>query len=184
MSTNLSRLEEEAEGATLTWDPVSGGNRGWVCFEDDKTYDLGPDASGLRFSEIATRMLSGNYYPKDAVAFSGRFRREGRNLKAGDRVVQQAPLFGKLGGPLMASSAEIYVAEREVTRRKIGYVTTSTHLAKGIWTAELKSDDGKLSLRVWSTACPNSWQFWLGLPYARYLQLRARRRAVEEFRRL
>jgi hypothetical protein len=178
------RLQERAESAQVNWDLVKGGKRAWICFEDDKTYDLGPDADGSRFTVISERMMSGNYYPPDAVVFSGRFREEGRNLKPGDRVVQEAPLFGKLGGPLMPSAAEIYVAEREEGRCRIGYVTTSIHFGRGIWTAELTRRDGKLELHVWSTASPRSWLFWLGLPYARYLQLRARRRAVEEFRNL
>jgi hypothetical protein len=174
------RLQERAESARRTWDPASGGKRAWICFEDDKTYDLGADPDGRRFQAIAGRMMSGNYYPPDAVRFSGRFREEGRDLQAGDRVVQQAPLFGKFGGPLMPSGAEIYVAEKSADRCKIGYVTTSIHFGRGIWTAELTRTDGRLALRVWSTASPRSWLFWLGLPYARYLQLRARRRAVEE----
>lgn len=178
------RLQEKAESAQINWDPVKGGKRAWMCFEDDKTYDLGPDPDGVRFESIATRMMSGNYYPQDAVNFAGRFREEGRDLKPGDRVVQRAPLFGKLGGPLLPSAAEIYVAEREEGRCRIGYVTTSIHFGRGIWTAELTRSEGNLELHVWSTASPRSLLFWLGLPYARYLQLRARRRAVEEFRKL
>ena len=183
MREREDKLQEKAENATLTWDPVKGGKRAWVCFDDFKVYDLGPDADGHRFAEIAKRMMSGNYYPPDAVVFGGRFRKEGRELRAGDRVVQQAPLFGKLGGPLMPSSAEIYVAEREGDRCMIGYVTTSTHFGRGIWLAELIRSDGRLQLTVQSTASPRSWLFWVGLPYARFLQLRARRRAVEEFSR-
>lgn len=128
--------------------------------------------------------MTGNYYPPDAVRFSGRFRQEGRDLRIGDRVVQQAPLFGKLGGRLVPSGAEIYVAEKGTDRCKIGYVTTAIHLARGIWSAELVRAEGHLQLTVQSTASPASWLFWLGLPYARFLQLRARRRAMKEFRLL
>ncbi|HLK16043.1 MAG TPA: DUF1990 family protein [Fimbriimonadaceae bacterium] len=176
-------LIQRAENATRNWDPVAGGKRAWICFEDDETYDLGADPDGVRFEEIARRMLSGDYYPPDAVRFDGRFRREGRELRSGDRVVQQAPLLGRLGGPLLPSAAEIYVAEKHQDQCKLGYVTTTIHFGRGIWTAELTRAEGRLSLRVWSIASPRSWLFWLGLPYARYLQLRARRRAVEEFRK-
>jgi hypothetical protein len=176
------RLQERAESAEVTWDSIAGGRRAWVCFDDDKTYDLGPDPDGSRFEAISTRMMSGDYYPPDAVRFSGRYRREGRALQPGDRVVQEAPLFGRLGGPLMPSGAEIYVAEREEDRCRIGYLTTSIHFGRGIWTAELKETRGRLNLRVWSIASPRSWLYWVGLPYARVLQLRARRRAVEVFR--
>ena len=177
------RLQERAESARLTWNPFTGGKRAWVCFDDFKTYDLGEDPAGSRFEEISNRMMSGDYYPPDAVRFGGRFREEERDLKVGDRIVQQAPLFGKLGGPLMPSAAEIYVAEKGTDRCKIGYVTTSIHVGRGIWSAELVRKDGRLQLTVQSTASPGSWLFWLGLPYARYLQLRARSRAVEELTR-
>jgi hypothetical protein len=172
---------QDAEQATVTWDPVKGGRRAWVCFEDDKTYDLGSDPSGERFRKIADRIMSGRYYPPDAVRFSGRFSDEGRPIRAGDRVIQHAPLLGKLGGLLTPSVAEVYVAERNEGCCRVGYVTTSLHFGRGIWTAELSRLQGKLSLRVWSTASPGSWLFWVGLPVARFLQLRARRRAVEEF---
>lgn len=172
---------EAATRAPLSWDPELGGKRAWICFEDEKTYDIGPDTERVRFQEISKRMLSGHYYPKDAVVFRGKFSEEGRNLRVGDRIVQTAPLLGKLGGPKVHASAEIYIAELEENRCKIGYVTTVLHPGRGIWTAELMRQSGRLTLRVSSIASPNTWMFWLGLPYARYLQLRARSRAVEEF---
>ncbi|MHB8635776.1 MAG: hypothetical protein ACYC96_04810 [Fimbriimonadaceae bacterium] len=64
-------------------------------------------------------------------------------MRVGDRVTQQAPLLGKLGGPLMPSGAEIYVAEKDETRCKTGYVTTSIHFGRGIWTAELTRAAGR-----------------------------------------
>lgn len=179
-----SILLSEAESAPLAWNPITGGKRAWVCFEDDKTFDLGPDPSGERFQEITGRILSGNYYPPDAVQFWGRFTEENRTLQKGDRILQAAPLFCKRGGPLMYSSAEIYVADLTSSTCKIGYVTTKLHFGRGIWTAELTRKDNQLNLRVWSTASPNRFLFWLGLPYARYLQLRARSRAVQEFRKI
>lgn len=184
MGTKHDPVLEAATHALLSWDPKLGGKRAWICFDDDKTYDLGPDPDGLRFQEISKRMMGGRYYPYDAVVFRGKFSEEGRDLRVGDRVVQAAPLFGKLGGPGVNASAEIYVSKIEENQCKIGYVTTVLHPGRGIWTAELLRQDGRISLKVTSTASPNTWLFWLGLPYARYLQLRARSRAIEEFRKL
>ncbi len=48
-----------AETAPRSWDPIAGGKRAWVCFEDEKTYDLGLD--GPVFDVIADRMLGGRY---------------------------------------------------------------------------------------------------------------------------
>lgn len=170
---------ELADRAQPTWDPVAGGAPCIVCFRDDKTFDLGIDEDGSRFGTISGLLMAGNYYPPDAVRFDGRFRDEHRNLRVGDRVVQRAPLFGKLGGPLVRSVAEIYVADRQPDLCTFGYVTTTQHLARGIWTAQLTLKEARLTLRVSSTASPGSLLYWLGVPCARWLQLRARRRGFE-----
>lgn len=177
-------LMRRAETAPLSWDPVKGGKRAWVCWDDDKVYDLGPDPDGSRFDRISTKMLSGDYYPTDAVRCFGRFRTEGRPLRAGDRMLQQAPMFLIWGGPLLNSSTEIFVAEREEARCKLGYVTTEFHHGIGIWSSELTRRDGHLSLHVQGTAMPHSWLFWFCLPLARHYQKRAWRRAVEEFAKI
>jgi hypothetical protein len=184
MEQAIARRFEIGERAPLSWDPVRGGSRGWICFEDDKTVDLGNDPSGSHFAEISERMLTGRYYPADAVRFYGRFQDEKREIRAGDRVLQKAPLFGRFGLLYAWSMVEIFVAERTEDRCKIGYVTTACHHGRGIWTAELTRQEGGLSLRVQSIASPQSWLFRLGLPVARYLQLRARKRAIEEFGKL
>ncbi len=181
MEPREKRLWEKAKAAPANWDPIEGGREAWVCFKDDLTYDLGKDHDGNRFKVISERMMSGKYYPPDAVRFSGAFKDEHRDLKVGDRLLQAAPLFGMLGGPLIYSSCEIFVAEHDDDRCRIGYVTTKFHLARGIWSAELVRKEGRLSLRVTSTASPASFLFWIGLFYARFLQKRARIRAVQEF---
>jgi hypothetical protein len=175
-------LWKRAESAPLSWHPTKGGQRAWICFEDDKTFDLGPD--GPLFNRIADKMLSGDYYPPDAVRFEGRFRAAGRPLQIGDRVLQKAPVFCVPFGPTFKSAVEIVAADRSDDHCRVGYVTASFHHGRGMWNAELSRSHGRLMLRVWSTACPNSWLFWLGLPLARGMQLRARRRAIEEFQAL
>ncbi len=188
------------ENLTLTWHPETGGKRALIVFEDDKTYDVGRN-SGDRFDDICKRMLNGKYYPNDAVVVNGEFQSEKRLIQVGDRIFQYAPLIGRFGGPKLRSVVEIFVAERSKTTTSyseelntgnkskprychFGYVTTENHHGRGIWQARLEAIDERLKLRVWSTSMPNSIWFWLGLPVARYLQLRARRRAIEEFRKI
>lgn len=154
----------------------------WLVFRDEAVYELGSDSTGARFAAIADRMLGGRYYPPDAVSVYGRFVEESRPIRRGDRLAQYAPLLGKWGGPVAWSSVEIFAACREAGECQLGYVTTKLHHGRGIWLAELSLQEQRLSLRVRSIACPHSWLFWLGLPVARYLQVRARRRAVEVFR--
>lgn len=166
-----------AERAVVNWRPGQDRPRRGICFVDDRTFDLGAD-EGSAFDGVAQTMLAGDYYPPDAVRFSGRFRDERRPLQTGDRVFQAAPL-----GPLffikLRSCVEIFVAERTETRASVGYVTTEMHHGRGEWRADLSRESQRLILRVQSVALPSSVWFWIGLPVARALQLRARRRGVE-----
>gem|GEM_PF-2054600 len=180
VTANIKKRLEQAESVPLTWDPVKGGKPGPVRFEDEKQVDLGPDPDGRSFEEIADRMTTGRYYPPDAVEFFGRFQQEGRPLVVGERIVQRAPI-----GPFKTWSAvELFVVKRTKQACSIGYVTTARHHGRGIWRADLTLEGGRLKLRVKSTALPQSWLCWLGLPVARYLQLRARRRSIQEFQKL
>lgn len=173
-----------AKAAIPTWDPIEGGRASWVRFIDDATYDLGPDPDRRRFDEIVRRTLAGHYYPPDAVSVSGTFRSEGRPIRVGDRIIQTAPLLGKLGGIRLHSIAEIFVCEQGESSFRFGYVTTNHHFARGMWQIDLNHEVASLTLRVRSFATPGSIWYWLGMPLARLLQLRARRRAIEVFRAL
>ena len=176
---------EKLKDAPLTWHPVDGGKRSWPCFEDALTADLGDDPHGHRFAIIAERMINGHYYPPDAVQYFCEAHDAGRSLKPGDRVLQFAPFLPFLPNFLGAwQMVEIFVASKNADEARLGYVTTAKHHGRGIWESVLRREDGKLTMTVTSTTCPRSWLFWLGMPVARLLQLRARRRAIEEFRRL
>jgi hypothetical protein len=167
----------KAERAAVNWRLGQVPPRGGVCFVDDRTFDLGAD-EGCAFDLVARTMLAGDYYPPDAVKFSGRFRDEDRPLQAGDRAFQQAPLW-PFSFIKLLSCVEIFVAERTETRASVGYVTTEMHHGRGEWRADLSRESQRLILRVQSVALPSSVWFWIGLPVARALQLRARRRGVE-----
>lgn len=175
---------EDGLSAPLSWSPTEGGRRAFVCFEDRLVEDLGEDSDGIRFKAIAHRMMHGNYYPPDAVQFYGEYGDEKRAIRVGDRIQQRAPLFPLRNGIHFWSMVEIFAAELCEDFCRIGYVTTEKHHGRGIWTATLTRTDGKLSLTVESTASPNSLLFWAGLPFARWMQLRARRRAIEVFKAL
>ena len=181
MEATIKVRFEDGLKAPLSWSPTEGGRRSIICFEDHLIEDLGADESGSRFTAIAIKMMSGNYYPPDAVEFFGSFQDEKRNIKVGERIQQRAPIFA---GLYAWSMVEIYVAEHNDDYCQIGYVTTKKHHGRGIWTATLTRRDGNLSIVVESIASPHSFLFWAGLPLARFLQLRARRRAIEEFRKL
>ena len=181
MEANIKSRYDDGLTAPLSWSPTEGGRRAIICFEDSLIEDLGQDPNGHRFDAVANRMLSGSYYPADAVEFFGTFQDENRPIKVGERIQQRAPLFK---GLYFWSMVEIYIAERTNDTCKIGYVTSEKHHGRGIWTATLARHEDKLSIKVESIACPHSFLFWAGLPFARMLQLRARRRAIEEFRKL
>ncbi len=180
MEPTLERRFLEYEKSPTTWDPIKGGKRAWVCFDDSITvgWDVMPSEASI--SAVIERMMGGNYYPPDAVQFFGRFRDEKRHLKTGERILQRARMLPFVDGLYLYSMAEIFVAESGPRYCKIGYVTTKRHFGRGIWSATLSEENGKLQLKVESTASPGSWQFWVGLPVARFLQLRARRRGIQD----
>lgn len=177
---NPSARFETAVHAPLTWHPENGGRRPLVCWEAEKTADLGPDPDGHRFQAIEDMMMSGNYYPPAVIQFFGPFRDESRDLRPGDRVLQRFVF----AGIQLWSMVEIFVAERSAGICHIGYVTTSYHHGRGRWEARLTREDGRLSLTVKSISGPQSWLFWLALPIARQVQLRARESAIDRFSHL
>ena len=145
---HIERRFRDGLKAPLSWHPTEGGKRSFVCFEDELVEDLGPDADGTRFNMIAERMLSGRYYPRDAVQFYGRFQDENRPLRPGDRVQQRAPILPFWDGLVAWSMAEIFVAEKSDSTCSIGYVTTRKHHGRGIWRADLVLANGHLTLTV------------------------------------
>ena len=179
---DVARRKLEAwRSVPLTWNPATGGKRPLVCWEDDFTYDLGQDPDGTRFEEIAGRMTSGNFYPKDVIEFYGDWILEERDMRQGDRVLQKAVL----PGVRLWSMAEMFVVQRGPTETSIGYVTTQRHFGRGKWQATMtRSAKGALILHIRATAGPGSFWFWIGLPVARFLMVRARLSAVKEFRNL
>lgn len=184
MDEATRRRFEKWKSAPVNWDPIKGGRRALLCFQDSKNAALGVDPTGEAFDRIADRMMNGHYYPPDALTYYAEALEQGRSLKPGDRVLQKAPILPFLPGLGVWQMVEIYAAERTSERCKLGYVTTVHHHGRGIWQAELETLEGELTLTVTSTTSPNSWLFWLGLPLARFLQLRARRRAIKEFAEL
>ena len=77
---------------------------------------------------------------------------------------------------------EVFVAERSDSACTLGYVTTEKHFGVGKWQSTVVRERDELKITVKSISAPRSWLFWVGLPIARYLQKRAWRRAIEEFR--
>lgn len=172
---------ERYRTARLTWDPVKGGKKPIVSWNDHLVSDVGPEEN---FDGIAGRMLDGHYYPPDVIDAFGPWMDEDREVAPGDRMLQRARLIPFLAWPVVWSITEVFVAERTEDRCSLGYVTTEKHHGRGIWRADLRKREGRLELQVTGISGPQSWLFWLGLPIARALQKRAWRRAIEEFRTL
>lgn len=174
-------MRKDIKSHPLSWHPETGGKIAPIVFHDDITISLGPDPSGERLQKLKGKILAGNYYPADAVQF---FPTE-TTLKPGTRILQRAPIVPGLPWLVATSITEIFIAKTSDSEIHIGYITTARHHGRGIWQAKItRKPDNELEIRVWSTAMPNSLLFWLGLPWARFLQLRARRRAIEEFRQI
>lgn len=161
--------------------PVTGrGRLSRPVFDDLIEVDLGPDGPG--WGLLVRQMLAGDYYPPDAVRFGGRFRDEGRRLLPGDRVIQLAPM-PFLPSMKLRSVVEIEEASVSESEVVIAYATTALHHGCGWWRARAWRAEGIVKLEVSSRTAPQSWLFRLFLPLARAVQMRARRRGIENSRR-
>lgn len=175
---------EAYKDAPLTWHPTTGGRRPLITWNDSMAKKLGPDPDGHRFAAISARMLGGHYYPPDSIEFFGPWMELGRDIRVGDRILQGARLLPFSRWPVLWAMTEVFAAEKTDEVCTLGYVTTQRHFGRGTWQATLERKDGALELTVRSLSGPQSWLFWVGLPVARYLQLRAWRRAFEEFAKI
>ncbi|HTQ12138.1 MAG TPA: DUF1990 family protein [Fimbriimonadaceae bacterium] len=184
MTPSIRRRFDRYSRGPLTWEVGRAGKPALVSWEDRAEEDLGADPSGVRFSEISARMLGGRYYPEDALEFFGLWQDEGRQIRARDRILQRARVIPFLAWPVAWAMTEVFAVEQTSSTCRYGYLTTKRHFGRGIWQARLERSDGRLKLIVESVSGPRSWQFWATLPLARYLQRRAWRRAVEEFRKI
>lgn len=170
----------ELEEPRITGAPEMMSRRALVQFTDGVTLGLGSDVKGDSFAVIADCMMSGHYYPDEIIRFEGQFRRDRRDLRVGDRVLQLARL-PFLPGYRTRTVVEISFAERSESRCKIGYYTTSRHFAKGWWQATLSLESGELTLLVECQAQPQSLVYWFAIPVARRMQLRAMNAAMLRF---
>lgn len=180
MTPEVRRRYEKGLRAPLTWSANEGGQGGRVYFTDREERSFGPDPDGAIFGLISRRMMGGQYYPSDVIEVFWEGDESGV-WKAGDRVLQRV---GMPFGFSLWSMVEINLAEKTDDVCRIGYLTTAYHHGRGIWQATLSRVDGEVKMVVEGTACPQSWLFWIGLPYARYMQRRAWRKALDRFRYL
>lgn len=178
-----SRFEEYSRGKT-TWDPANSRSLPGLAWNDFSVTGFGVSPSDSTFQMLCDRMLSGHYYPPDAIECFGLWQDENREIRPGDRILQRARLIPWIPSLALWAMTEVFVAERSPTRCELGYVTTERHFARGIWQAVLEYGEDELQLTIQGTTAPASLWFWLGLPLARYLQRRAWRRAIDEFVRL
>jgi hypothetical protein len=129
------------------------------------------------FEATADRWVCGKYYPEDVIRFSF----EGDQLQVGTRILQELKIFSAI---TLFAMVEITVCERTEHECRIGYVTTSRHFARGEWCARIwqEPDSSELGFEVKAVTCPSSFWFWVGLPIARYYQMRAWRKAIASIR--
>ncbi len=175
---NLEARFERWKNSPLSWNSKKPTTC-WVRFSDSHEVSLGGDSDGTRFQKIADLMLGGLYYPPEVIRFYSPGLSANNPLHKGTRVLQQASLGL---GVTVCSMVEIFLSERSENLCAVGYYTTKHHFACGWWKAKLRLIDGELKLQVESLAMPGSLLYWLGLPIARYLQIKARTEAIERFR--
>lgn len=181
MPEPIRRRFDRYREAPVTWRYGEDNRRPLVCWVDERRKTLVKGHRPQAFAAIADRMLGGRYYPPDALDFFGLWMEEDRPIRVGDRILQRARLLPFAGWPVLWAMTEVFAAERTDSTCTLGYVTTRRHFGRGEWQATLTQTTEGLELEVDSISGPHSWLFWLAMPIARALQLRAWRRAFEEF---
>lgn len=181
MPDQIRRRFEKYREAPVPWRLGESNRRPLICWVDERRKMLSKAQDAKAFAAVADRMLDGRYYPPDAIDFFGLWMDEDRPIRVGDRILQRARLLPFAAWPVLWAMTEVFTAERTNSTCTLGYVTTRRHFGRGEWRAKLTQTPEGLELEVNSTSGPYSWLFWLAMPIARTLQLRAWRRAFEEF---
>jgi len=147
---------------------------------DHYEYVIGAGKSPAKlFARAADLLLRYEFYPPSVMTHVSDFGREGRKMRAGDRIVQR---IGAQPIPIegLTMNAVVSVID-ELDRAGFTYVTTKAHAEMGEWSALIeKQDDGvKLTIDALSRTRPEFPFFMRG--YARYAQKRAHRLGIEHF---
>lgn len=180
MTPEIRRRFNAWKTAPRSWEPGQGGKVALLSWNDSLTKDLGEDSDGSRLQELGTKLLNGHYYPDDVIEFFGEWQDEGRLMRAGDKILQRAHLAF---GIKLWAMVEVFVAEMSDDVCRLGYVTTQKHFGKGQWEIVIRRNGSRLRLEVSAISGPGSFLFWIGLPIARYYQMRAWRKALSSFGR-
>lgn len=178
MRLQQAKIFEKWEHAPLSWQPDNLGRVGPVSWNDHLHEELGFDPDGFLFCALADRVMHGRYYPPDVIEFFGRWQDEGRKIRKGERILQIAHLPLGIRLPVMT---EIYIAVDKEDYCEIGYVTTKHHFGKGRWHLVAQRQDGRVTIDVDANSGPGSFWFWVGLPIARWFQMKAWRKAIESY---
>lgn len=155
-----------------------------ALFVDDISHDMGEDA-GDRFDMLAASLLRYRFYPRTVMVWTSDFAVEEREARVGDRIgmALAIPVFPKLPPLFFPATTEVAFARRDADVAEFGYVATRAHYGRGLWRATLERSGGRIRLRIRSRISPRAFAAILGLPVYRFLQLRARRLGVENFKK-
>jgi uncharacterized protein (UPF0548 family) len=164
--------------APLTYQRGQAVDASWHA--DHYEYVIGAGSSHANlFERAADLLLRYQFYPPTIMAHVSDFGREGRRMRARDRIVQRIrsqriPIEG------LTMNAVTAVID-EPDRAGFSYVTTQVHAEMGEWSAliEKHADGVKLTIDAFSRTRPDFPSFLRG--YARHAQKRAHNQGIAYF---
>ncbi len=173
------------QDAPLSFAPGQVTNSNWYSDSYEKV--IMPQANGRSFSKAADLLLRYQFYPDHILSFTSDFKREGRRLHQGDRIVQRFHLLRLLGRPILDVLSMTEVSEVIDGPDRIGfsYVTVAPHVAQGKWQVAMRwQESGALLLTINSVLRPNPEEPAGNHSLIRYYQRQAHHHGLRHFTRL
>lgn len=174
---------EQWRNAPLTYTPDQETNGEWNV--DRYEVILGVDRSGELFQRAGLLTLRNRFYPKQVMATTSDYEIENRPVRKGDRVLQRIHILQPWGRSLfdVLTVNEITEVIDEPRHKGFTYTTTTVHSEIGEWSPSVvwrENGEVALIIEVVSRNRPGASRFAQRL--TRWLQLRAHRLSIENFR--
>ncbi|MFN8374714.1 MAG: DUF1990 family protein [Anaerolineae bacterium] len=170
---------ERWRSAPLTYQRGQAVDDSWHTDHYEYPLGDGKQSVDVLFARAADLILRYEFYPPSLMAHVSDFAREGRRMRAGDRIVQR--IRGGLPFIEGLTMNEVVEVMDEPARAGFTYVASVAHSEMGEWSAlvEKQPDSLKLTVHAISSTRPEFPAFLRG--YARQVQKRAHDSGIRHF---
>lgn len=175
---DLYAILDHWRGAGSNYEPDQPVDNSW--YVDGFEVVLGTSDEHTLFDRAVQRLFRYNFYPDSVLKSAANFIRDDRPPEVGDRVVQRIRVIpGILDAVTMNIMKSVW---HEPDRKGFTMVTSERQYEMGEWTASIsRKPDGEIALVVRVISKPSNRVPAIAGGFARSLQKRAHRLALESF---